>query len=67
VHGDRTLATEQVAFVAEVRQLLDAAGTLGLDREHSDAFSVTGLFDGALLSRSPARPTRASSCWLFRP
>jgi hypothetical protein len=49
VHGDPTLATEQVAFVAEVGQLLDAAGTPGLDREHSDAFSLTELFDGALL------------------
>jgi hypothetical protein len=49
VHGDPTLTSEQVAFVAEVRDLLDAAGTPGLDRVHSDALNVAELFDGALL------------------
>jgi len=49
VHRDPTLAEEQVAFVAEVRGLLDAAHTPGLDREHSAAFQVAELFDGALL------------------
>jgi hypothetical protein len=49
VHRDPTLATEQVAFVAEVRELFDAAAAPGLDREHSDAFNVAEVFDGAVL------------------
>ena len=51
VHRDPTLTPEQLAFVTEVRELLDGAGTPGLDREQSEAFNVAELFDGALIIR----------------
>lgn len=53
VHRDPTLTADQVAFVDEVRELLDAAGTPGLDREKSDAFNVAELFDGAVIILLP--------------
>ena len=40
---------EQVAFVREVRRLLDAAGTPGLDRRRADAGVGADVFDRSLL------------------
>ena len=47
---DTPLATaDQLAFVQQVRELFDAAGAPGLDRENADAGIWRELLDGALL------------------
>lgn len=45
----RLAAEEQLAFVREVEELLDAAGTPGLDRENAYAGRWDDVFDGELL------------------
>lgn len=40
---------EQLAFVREVQELLDAVDTPGLDRENAFAGRWDDVFDGALL------------------